>query len=885
MEKTIYGYLIRYSLRQQIWLTALAALSFPFLYAFYELPKRIINGAIQGNPEDFPVGLLGVEFDRTGYLFFLCAIFLILVLINQAFKYYINVYQGLTGERMLRRLRYQLFSRVLRFPQPTFKNVSQGEIIPMVTAEVEPLGGFIGEAFALPVFQGGTLIVILAFLFYQNWIMAAAAVALYPIQLYLIPRLQMRVNALGKERVRLVRRLSDRIGETVQGVPEIHVHDTSRFVLADFSDRLGQIFHVRYRIYRQKFVIKFINNFIQQLGPFFFYSLGGYLVIVGSLEMGTLVAAIAAHKDLGAPWKELLAFYQRREDAKIKYEQVVSQFDPVGMPDESVQTEEPESVDPLTGDLTTANLTLTDEVGDNVVDRVSLRLSMPSRVAVVGDPGSGATDLAQLLSRLLYPTRGGVSIGGRELAGLPEAITGRRLAYVGQQGYVFAGSLGSNLFYGLKHRPVREFEYDDDAMRRRRWHENEARAAGNTTLDIKADWVDMESAGADTPEALRSRGRRALEMVGLDDEVYRLGLRGTIDPETRGDAADAILRARAAFRERLADDEDMADLIEVFDRSAYNANATVGENLLFGNVVGDAFDMNRLGEDPYVLKVLEKVGLTESILRIGYDTAATMVEIFADVPPDHELFQRYSFVSAEELGELQQWLTRIDREKLEDLSVGERAPIMSLPFKLVPARHRLGMIDDDIQARLLDAREVFARDLPEEIGNSVEFLDPDAYASTASIQDNILFGKIAYGRPDAADRVSALITEVVSELGLRDTIVEVGLEHDVGVSGSRLSSGQRQKLAIARGVLKRPDILFLAEATAALDTASQGLIMRNLLEEFAGRGLVWVLHKADLAKGFDHVLVMRSGKVVEEGAFEELDRDGSYFRQLLDGAR
>ena len=153
MDKTVYKYLIRYSLPQQIWLTALAASSFPFLYAFYELPKRIINGAIQGDPEGFPVDLFGARFDQTGYLFLLCTAFLILVLINQAFKYYINVYQGLTGERMLRRLRYQLFSRVLRFPQPTFKNMSQGEIIPMVTAEVEPLGGFIGEAFALPAFQ------------------------------------------------------------------------------------------------------------------------------------------------------------------------------------------------------------------------------------------------------------------------------------------------------------------------------------------------------------------------------------------------------------------------------------------------------------------------------------------------------------------------------------------------------------------------------------------------------------------------------------------------------------------------------------------------------------------------------------------------------------
>ena len=884
MEKTVYKYLVRYSLSQQIWLTALAGLSFPFLYAFYELPKRIINGAIQGDPEDFPIDMFGSDFDQTEYLFLLCAGFLVLVLINQAFKYYINVYQGLTGERMLRRLRYQLFSRVLRFPQPTFKNMSQGEIIPMITAEVEPLGGFIGEAFALPAFQGGTLIVILAFLFYQNWIMAAAAVSLYPIQLYLIPRLQMRVNALAKERVRLVRRLSDRIGEAVQGVAEVHIHDTSQFVLADFSDRLGSIFQVRYRIYRQKFVIKFINNFIQQLGPFFFYSLGGYLVITDALELGTLVAAIAAHKDLGGPWKELLGFYQRREDSKIKYDQVVNQFEPVGMPDESIQTEEPEAIEPLIGEITTANLTLTDEVGDNVVDSLSLRVSMPARIAIVGEAGSGTGEFAQLLGRLLYPTRGGVSIGGREMNGMPEAITGRRLAYVGQQGYVFAGSLGFNLLYGLKHRPVRPFEYDEEAKSQRTWHESEATAAGNTTLDIHADWVDMEAAGADSPDTLQAQAFRALELVGLDDEVYRLGLRGAIDPKQNPDVAEAILKARLAFRAHLEDDDGMTDLIEVFDRSAYNTNATMGENLLYGDCVGEAFDVDRLAENDYVLEVLEKVGLTERILQTGYDTAATMVEIFADVPPDHELFQQYSFVSAEELGELQQLLARIDRENIASATEAERARIMSLPFKLIPARHRLGMIDDEMQTMLLDAREVFARDLPEDVKDSVEFFDLETYASTANIQENIIFGKIVYGRPEAAERVSALITDVITELGLRDTVVEVGLNYDVGVSGSRLSSGQRQKLAIARSVLKHPDILILTEATAALDTASQGLIMSNLLEEFADRGLVWVLHKADLARDFDYVLVMRSGKIAEEGTFEELNRDGTNFKQLLDGA-
>ena len=186
MEKSIFKYILRFSSRQQIMLTLMAVLSFPVLYIFYELPKQIINGAIQGDPESFPqkaelFGLnLGFSVDHIQWLIILCLLFLVLVVINQAFKYIINVYKGLTGERMLRRLRYDLYSRVLRFPKGTFKNMSQGEIIPMITAEVEPLGGFIGDAFAQPIFQGGQLLVILGFLFAQNPFMAAAAVALVP---------------------------------------------------------------------------------------------------------------------------------------------------------------------------------------------------------------------------------------------------------------------------------------------------------------------------------------------------------------------------------------------------------------------------------------------------------------------------------------------------------------------------------------------------------------------------------------------------------------------------------------------------------------------------------------------------------------------------------
>ena len=75
MEPSIYRYIIKFSLRQQIILTLMAIASFPFLYAFYQLPKMIIDDAILAKDTVFPVEVAGIELDQTGFLWLLCSAF------------------------------------------------------------------------------------------------------------------------------------------------------------------------------------------------------------------------------------------------------------------------------------------------------------------------------------------------------------------------------------------------------------------------------------------------------------------------------------------------------------------------------------------------------------------------------------------------------------------------------------------------------------------------------------------------------------------------------------------------------------------------------------------------------------------------------------------
>jgi putative ABC transport system ATP-binding protein len=879
LEPTLYRFILRHSLGAQIFLLVLTVVSFPFLYYSLKLPREITDGAIKSG-KHFPVDIQGFKLDQISYLMVLCAAFLALVFINGGFKYYINTFKGRLGERMLRRFRYQLYQRMLLFPLSYFHKNSSAQIIPMITVECEQLGGFIGDAFSTPLYQGGQLLTNIFFMFMQDPILGLAAVALYPIQGYVIPKLQFKVNQLARLRVRQIRQVADRVQESATGIADILANDNTRLQLTGFAHLLGTIYDIRFEIYKRKFFVKFLNNFLGQLTPFFFFSIGGYLVLRNQLSVGQLTAVLLAQRELASPWNELLNFYQIFQTSKITYEQIVEQFQPAGMMDARLQLEEPSAVTPLSGELAVANLSLAEDGGSRVLDGITFNIPLDAHVAVIGQGGSGKNELALVLARLIRPTSGRVMIGGTELANLPTAITGRRIGYVGAAPYLFAGTLRDNLLLGLRYRPIRPAEYDPATDKRRSAQIYEARRSGNIDFDLHADWLDYESAGVGDKEGLSARITEVLARLDFDEVVYTLGLRWQLDPEAYPESAARLLEARKTLARRLQED-GIANLVETYDADRFNLNASVAENLLFGTPIGPAFDFEALADNTYVLQVLANVGLTDDLVEAGRQVAETMIELFADLPPDHEFFEQFSFISANDLPEFVAILGRIGADGPRALSRADRTRLLSLPFKLIPARHRLDVLDDTMQNRLLEARRVFRADLPAEARSQIEFFDAEHYNAAASVQDNILFGKIAYGEADAPVRVPSLLAEVVDELSLRQTIIEVGLDYNVGTGGSRLSFAERQKAGIAREVLKRPDLLILNEATSALDGQSQSKVTNGLKDEFAGRGIIWVLHRANLAKNFDRVLVLSNGKLEEQGTPSELDGNGSLMSLLI----
>jgi putative ABC transport system ATP-binding protein len=885
---------------------AVILLSLPFYFWSLDLPKVIVNGPIQGRgfatsdatvrlfqlrvdlPDSIsatPITLFsGFNLERLPALIALSMMFLGLVCINGLFKFYINTYKGRLGERMLRRVRFELVDRVLRLPLPHLRRVKAAEIATMVKDEVEPLGGFIGDAFVQPMFLLSQAATAMAFILLQSFWLGLIAAGIVLAQTFIIPRLRRRLLVLGRQQVLTARELAGRVGEVVDGISEVRTNDTSNLERADIAHRLGRIFFIRWELYQRKFFVKFLNNFLAQVTPFLFFLVGGFFAIRGRLDIGQLVAVISAYKDLPPPIKELIDWDQIRQDVQIKYTQVVEQFSSPDILADELQAPEPGPVAAIEGPIEVSGLALIDDTGARIVENAEFKIAPGERIAAVGEINSGAESVGEALARLVRPHGGRVRLAEHVLDDLPESVTGRRIAYVGPDSYLQNATLRECLVYGLRHYPLRAVGKYVAAL-----HANadvEAKAAGNIQLDILADWIDYNAAGVSGPDELELRILEVLKIVELDEDIFELGLRSRIDPANHDELVERILAARTALRSRLEAPE-YAHLVEPFDPARYNSQATIAENLLFGATLDSTFAGDGLARNKHFLSVLDDTGLSGELYRMGRQIATTVVELFAGLPPDHPFFEQLSFMRPDDLPTYEAALGRVSGKDYSSIGEEDRAMLLGLAFGYIEPRHRMGLLDDRVRSQILGARNRVRASLPAAIRDHIAFYEPDKYNRASSLEDNILFGRVARAIADGPRRVRDMMRAVLDELDIRSVVYQAGLDFNAGAGGKRLSVAQRQRIGLARALLKRPDLLIVNRSLSALSARTQRDITFRVLEEARGddrrRGFAvfWVLVTPPIVDIFDRVLVFHGGKVAEDGRPADLLASKSLLKKIV----
>ena len=170
----------------------------------------------------------------------------------------------------------------------------------------------------------------------------------------------------------------------------------------------------------------------------------------------------------------------------------------------------------------------------------------------------------------------------------------------------------------------------------------------------------------------------------------------------------------------------------------------------------------------------------------------------------------------------------------------------------------------------LDVREVTLASLGQLIG----FVTQETYLFHASIRENLLFA-----RPDATDEQ---LETAMRAAAMHERIAELpdGLDTIVGERGYKLSGGEKQRIAIARVLLKDPRILILDEATSSLDTVSERLIQAALARLTEGRTTIAIAHRLSTILRADRILVFDKGRIAERGTHRELLAAGGLYSRL-----
>jgi putative ABC transport system ATP-binding protein len=889
MEPNIFRYIWVHTRREQVLIILIVLLSMIPYYLAFDLPKQIINGPIGGAgfetegatqpllPISFDLPLIdrtvhltdGIPLERLPLLVALSLTFLGLVIINGLFKYFINTYKGRLGERLLRRIRFELVDRILRFPPARFKHLKAGEISSMVKDEIEPLGGFAADAFTQPAFLGGQTVTALMFIFMQHFWLGMVAFVMAVIQVAIIPRMRRRLIRLGRERQLTARELAGRVAEIVDGIQSIHAYDATNYERADIASRLGRIFRIRYDIYQWKFLVKFLNNFLAQLTPFFFYSIGGYFTIRGTLDVGQLVAVISAYKELPGPMKELIDWDLARQDMQVKYEQVVSQFEADDLIAPKLHAIDASLPDGPFSPLILQGLTVNSDLGPAVLKDISLEVHPGDTVAIIGGSADATPVLGEVLGGAVRPTFGRFALGAHEIAALPEGLTGRILGYVGPGSYFFSGSILDNLTYGLKRRPGASGDETDKSRDGRTWQRREARRAGNPEFDLASDWIDYDSVQPfPGREGLLPAICRVLEVVELDGDVMDIAFRSVIDVKTMPMMADHVLEMRRALRSHLAE-RDLTTLVLPFEPERYNAEATIAENLFFGVPTDPSSSVRAVAGHPFFREYITGIGLADTLFALGWDFAYSTVEIFREMAGSSEMLHWITHMTPDELPEYGQILSRVERGGFQTASAEDRSRLIWLALSYIEPRYRFGLLDDRLRDRIVAARRGLSENMPADLRPQMQPYDPEHYLPTATLLENVLFGKVNQRFGNADEKVRAIGRELLAErVDLLQQVIAAGIKYNIGPGGRRLSQLQRQKLALVRMLIRKSAFYILNEPLAGTDAHLQGRMIASVLaflsEQPQPPGVVWILANEQLAHYFSRTVEISQGRLIDK---------------------
>ncbi|WP_170449390.1 ABC transporter transmembrane domain-containing protein [Ruegeria arenilitoris] len=238
------------------------------------------------------------------------------ILLSLALKWVLGYRAGTLGEDMIRRIRQLLLARTVDVDE-SGENVRKGTMTTAISAEAEELGKFAGGAFSDPVVQIGTLVSVIGYISStQPWLGLIALSMIAP-QILIVLVSQRKVNVFVADRVRILRSATDHL--TIENIEA---------VTQEVHDQFDAIYDTRRRMFLWKLSAKFLLSVINGAGTVGVLMLGGWLVLRGETDVGTVVAATSGLARIQGPTGFLIAFYRQVSANRIKFELLLELFGP-----------------------------------------------------------------------------------------------------------------------------------------------------------------------------------------------------------------------------------------------------------------------------------------------------------------------------------------------------------------------------------------------------------------------------------------------------------------------------------------------------------------------------------------------------------------------------
>jgi ABC-type multidrug transport system fused ATPase/permease subunit len=300
--RDFYRYIWKVSGRHQVFLSLLAVALFVVQLVPLELQRRIINHA--------------TERAEYGAIAMLCVVYALIVLVQGGLKYGLNVYRGSVSEAANQRLRLEVNPAANAGVADGSGTQDEGVALSIIVSEVEAVGGFIGSSFSEPILNGGILLSVFGYMLFTQPLLALVAIALFCPQFLFIPLLQEAINRRTESRIKTMRGLSSDIVNEAAERAGAREEKT-------FRRRVRQIYRLNMEIFYRKFGMSFLINLFHHLGTIGILAVGGWLLLHGRTEMGTIVAFISGINRMNDPWGDLVNFFRDLTNAGVKFRLIV----------------------------------------------------------------------------------------------------------------------------------------------------------------------------------------------------------------------------------------------------------------------------------------------------------------------------------------------------------------------------------------------------------------------------------------------------------------------------------------------------------------------------------------------------------------------------------